>query len=104
MPAREEIAPLEISRSSMPAAWRKRAAVVTSVEKPSPVHPVHAGGRQFAPSSAVLQNFTAGESERLGIGGMGSTPQGGCGPDWEYPCAWQHSIARPQIDRDRTSR
>src|SRR5450755_752541 len=104
MPTSDEIAPLWSSRSSIPAACRKRAAVVTRVEKPSPVHPVHAGGRQCSPSSARCQNFTVGESARLGIGGMESTPQGGCGPDWVYPYTWQHSIARPQIVKVRTFR
>src|ERR1035437_1998151 len=79
MPASEEIAPLWRSRSSMPEAWYNRAAVVTNVEKPSPVHPVHVGGRQFGPSSAGPQKFTAGESARLGRGGPESTPQGGGG-------------------------
>ena len=80
-PAREEIAPLCRSRSSIPDAWVKRAAVVTRVEKPSPVQPVHAGGRQCSPSSEVLQNFTTGESARLGKGGTESSLQGGRGPD-----------------------
>src|SRR5450759_1181976 len=104
MPTNDEIAPLWSSISSIPPKWRKRAAVVTSVEKPAPVHPVHAGGRQSSPSSAGRQNFTVGESARLGIVGMESTPQGGCGPDWVSPYAWQHSIATPQIVRVRTFR
>jgi hypothetical protein len=66
MPASEEIAPLWRSRSSVPEGWEKRAEVVTSVEKPSPFHPVHAGGRQRSPNSEMLQNFTTGESPRLG--------------------------------------
>jgi hypothetical protein len=66
MPANEEIAPLWSSKSSIPEAWRNRAAVVTRVEKPAPVHPVHGGGRQFSPSSEGFQNLTAGDSARLG--------------------------------------
>src|ERR1022692_606960 len=104
MPTSEEIAPLWRSRLSIPSAWLNRAAVVTNVENPSPVQPVHAGGRQCSPSSSVLQNFTAGESARLGWGGMESTPQGGCGPDWAYPNAGQQRIARRQRDKDRTLR
>src|ERR1035437_9946408 len=103
MPASEEIAPLWRSRSSMPEAWYNRAAVVTNVEKPSPVHPVHVGGRQFGPSSAGPQNLTAGESARLGRGGNESSTQGRCGPDWAYPYARQPSTARQQRDKKRTS-